>query len=137
MPPLGTDPLLKQLEYILELLEKALDFMDEIGRVKGQNVLWRLFLPYAEFHGRKSRAKQASAILLDIHMRLQDMEKTLLKQNHPLTGTIQELNYLDLREMSDRLAEVPERSQYMGIQIDELRFKVEQVVNEIKKNSSH
>lgn len=136
MPTLETDPILKQLEYILELLEKALDFMDEIGRVQGRNVLWRLFLPYAEFHSRKSRAKQAAAILLDIHMRLQDMETTLLKQNHPLTGTIQELNYLDLRDMSERLAEIPERSQYMGVQIDELRLKVEQALSEIKKNTS-
>ncbi len=129
---MGDDPILKQLKYVLELLERILDKMDEIGRPRGRNVLWRLFFPYGEFAGQQSAAKEASVMMLDTHARLEDMIQTLSRHNHPLLGTIVELKYLDLKSMSEKLIEVPQRSQYMASQIDELRIKVKKVISDLE-----
>lgn len=70
--------------------------------------------------------------MVDVHHRLEDMVKTLEERNHPLVGKIRELHYLDLDGMSEHLVELPERYQYMGPQIDELRVKVEAVLKEME-----
>jgi hypothetical protein len=130
---LGDDPILKQLEHILDLLNTILDKMDDIGRPKGSNVLWRVFFPYGEFARQGQTTKEAAAMMVDVQHRLEDMITTLEERKHPLVSEIRGLNYLDLDEMSEQLIELPARYQYMGPQVDELRFKVEQVVKVYKK----
>lgn len=129
---MGDDPILKQLEYILDLLNSILDKMDDIGRPKGSNVLWRVFFPYGEFARQSQTTKEAAAMMVDVHHRLEDMISTLKKRAHPFLEQIRELNYLDLEDMSEKLIELPARYQYLGPQVDELRYKVEQVIKEYK-----
>jgi hypothetical protein len=130
---LGDDPILKQLEHILDLLNTILDKMDDIGRPKGSNVLWRVFFPYGEFARQGQTTKEAAAMMVDVQTRLEDMINTLEDRKHPLARVIRDLNYLDLNDMSERLIELPARYQYLGPQVDELRFKMEQVVKDYKK----
>jgi hypothetical protein len=102
--------------------------MDDIGRPKGSNVLWRMFFPYGEFARQSQTTKEAGAMMVDVKHRLEDMITTLEERKHPLAKTIRDLNYLDLDDMSERLIELPARYQYMGPQVDELRYKLEQVI---------
>jgi hypothetical protein len=106
--------------------------MDDIGRPKGSNVLWRVFFPYGEFARQSQTTKETAAMMIDVHHRLEDMIKTLEERDHPLVGKIRELNYLDLDGMGERLVELPARYQYMAPQVDELRFKVEELVKVLK-----
>lgn len=133
---MGDDPILKQLQYILELLNRILEKLDQISRPQGRNVLWRLFFPYGEFASQKSAAKEAQAMMLDVQARLDDMVDTLQKRNHPLAGRIQELNYLDLKDMGNRLAELPTREQYMGPQIEDFGQRVKKVIEDLKQDKS-
>ena len=137
MHTLGDDPILKQLQYIVELLNRILEKFDEISRPShGRNILWRLFFPYGEFAGQKAAAKEAQAIMLDVQARLDDMVDTLQKRNHPLAGRIGDLVYLDLKDMSDRLVELPTREQFMGQQIMDFGQKVKRIIQDIKQDKS-
>ncbi len=133
---MGDDLILKQLHHIIDLLNKALEKLDEINRPKSRNVAWRLFFPYGEFAGQKSAAKEAAAIMLDVQARIDDMEKTLRKRSHPLVDRIQELNYLDLKNMGDQLMELPQRAQYMGDQIEDYGIRIKELVEELEQKSS-
>lgn len=133
---MGDDLILKQLRHIIDLLNKALEELDEISRPKSRNVVWRLFFPYGEFAGQKSTARKVAAILLDVQVRMDDMEKTLRRRSHPLVPRISEINYLDLKEMGDQLIELPQRSQYMGEQIEEFGLKIKELINELEQADS-
>jgi hypothetical protein len=122
---LADDSILKQLRYIIDLLNNALEKLDEITRPKSRNVAWRLLFPYGEYAGQKTTAKEAAAILLDVQTRMDDMEKTLHKRSHPLYERVKGLNFLDLKEMGDQLLDLPQRAQYMGKQIEELVEELE------------
>lgn len=133
---MGDKLILKQLLHIIDLLNNALEQLDEILRPKSRNVLWRLFFPYGEFADQKSVAKQVAAILLDVQVRMDDMEKTLRKRSHPLAKRISKLNYLDLKEMGDQLMEIPQRSRYMGEQIEAFGLKIKELIEELESKDS-
>ncbi len=130
---MGTDPILRQLSHIIDLLNNILERLDNIIRPKSRNVAWRLFFPYGEFAGQKSAAKEAAAIMLDVQVRMDDMEETLRKRSHPLAKRIEELNYLDLKEMGNQLIELPRRSQYMGEQIETYGNRIKQLIEELEQ----
>ncbi|MFX1319239.1 MAG: hypothetical protein ACFE9D_06885 [Promethearchaeota archaeon] len=131
---MGQDPILKQLRHIIDLLNRILELLDEINRPKSRYVFWRLFFPYGEFSGQKNAAKQASSIMLDVQIRMDDMDDTLQKRNHPLATRIHELNYLDLKELGDQLMELPTRAQYMGYQIEEYGKKIKSLIKELERS---
>lgn len=133
---MGTDPILKQLHHIIDLLNKALEKLDEVNRPKSRNIAWRLFFPYGEFAGQKNAAKEAAAIMLDVQVRMDDMEKTLRKRSHPLAKRIEELNYLDLKEMGDQLMDLPQRAQYMGEQIEDYGNRIKELIEELEQKST-
>ena len=133
---MGDDLILKQLQHIIDLLNKALVKLDEINRPKSRNVAWRLFFPYGEFEGKKTAAKEAAAIMLDVQARIDDMEKTLRKRSHPLVDRIQELNFLDLNQMGDQLMELPQRAQYMGDQIEDYGIRIKELIKELEQKGS-
>jgi hypothetical protein len=129
---LGDALILKQLRHIIDLLNKILEKLDAINRPKSRYVVWRLFFPYGEFASQKSSAKEAASFMLDVQTRMDDMEETLRKRNHPLTKQIADLNYLDLAEMGVQLVDLPTRSQYMGQQIEEYGKKIKQLIKELE-----
>jgi hypothetical protein len=133
---LGKDPILKQLHHIIDLLNRILEQLDQINRPKSRYVLWRLFFPYGEFSGQKNAAMQASAMMLDVQIRMDDMEETLRRRNHPLADRISGLNYLNLKELGVQLVELPTRAQYMGYQIEEYGTKIKSLIKELEESGS-
>jgi hypothetical protein len=133
---LGKDPILKQLHHIINLLNRILEQLDQINRPKSRYVFWRLFFPYGEFSEQKNAANQASSIMLDVQIRMDDMEETLRKRNHPLADRISELNYLDLKELGIQLVEMPTRAQYMGYQIEEYGKKIKLLIKELEHSGT-
>jgi hypothetical protein len=134
---LGDDLILKQLRHIIDLLNKTLEKLDEITRPKSRNVAWRLLFPYGEFHGQKSSAKEASAIMLDIQVRMDDMVQTLRKRGHPLFDRINALSSLDLKEMGEQLIDLPQRARYMGEQIEQYGIRIKEFIQELEKTESN
>ena len=130
---MGQDPILKQLRHIIDLLNRILELLDEINRPKSRYVFWRLFFPYGEFSGQKNSAKQASSLMLDVQIRMDDMEETLQERKHPLATTIRQLNYLNLKELGIQLVELPTRAQYMGDQIEEYGKKIKSLIKELEQ----
>ena len=133
---MGDDLILKQLRHIIDLLNKILEKLDNVIRPKSRNVAWRLFFPYGEYHGQKSAAKEAAAIMLDVNIRMDDMEETLRKRSHPLLKRIEELNYLDLKEMGDQLMDLPQRAQYLGEQIEQYGLHIKELLKELELKKS-
>ncbi len=133
---MGDELILKQLRHIIDLLNKVLEKLDEITRPKSRNVAWRLLFPYGEFHGQKTSAKEASAIMFDIQARMDDMEQTLRKRSHPLLDRIQGLNTLNLAEMGEQLIDLPQRARYMGEQIENYGLRIKEFIQELEKTKS-
>ncbi|MFX1509130.1 MAG: hypothetical protein ACFFBR_02385 [Promethearchaeota archaeon] len=133
---MGDELIIKQLRHIIDLLNRALEKLDDITRPKSRNVAWRLFFPYGEFHGQKTSAKEASAIMLDIQIRMDDMVKTLRRRSHPLFERVKELNYLDLKEMGEQLTNLPQRAQYLGEQIEQYGIRIKEFVEELETTKS-
>ncbi|MFX1564410.1 MAG: hypothetical protein ACFFCH_00300 [Promethearchaeota archaeon] len=133
---MGYELILKQLRHIINLLNKTLEKLDEITRPKSRNVAWRLLFPYGEFQGQKTSAKEASAIMLDVQARMDDMVQTLRKRSHPLFDRINMLNSLDLREMGEQLIDLPQRARYMGEQIEQYGISIKEFIQELEKTES-
>ena len=129
---MGDALILKQLRHIIDLLNNILDKLDEINRPKSRNVAWGLFFPRGAFEGQKSQAKEAAAIMLDVQTRIDDMIKTLRKRSHPLVKQVEELNYLDFKEMGDQLIEIPQRAQYFGDQIFDYGSRIKELIKELE-----
>jgi hypothetical protein len=74
--------------------------------------------------------------MLDVQLRMDDMEETLQKRNHPLAPRIRDLNYLDLKELGVQLTELPTRAQYMGYQIEEYGQKIKALIKELEQSGT-
>ncbi len=125
---MGEKVILDELKYIHKLLVDCQQHMEEISRPKAGTVFWRLFFPAGQFSQSKSAAKAAAAILALIDDRLNDMVKTLQKHQHPLTPSISELLNLNLKDMAEKLAKVPEREQYIQPQVENLKNRIEEFI---------
>jgi hypothetical protein len=132
---LNEDPVIKQLRYILQLLDDCLEKMDDVLRPRARNVFWRAFFPAGEFMTQKSHARKAAAILIDIDSRLRDMVEVLYGQDSNLAAKLEDFRQLNLIEMSERLIEIPERVQYMDDQITSLRERVLKLITQLENRN--
>ena len=130
---LGENVILEELNYIHKLLGDSLGKLDEITRPKAGHVFWRLIFPAGQFMQQKSITKTAAAILVNIGTRLQEMVEVLEEREHPQTQIIRDLLNPDLFNMAERLVELPERSQYFIPEVEDLRRRVKETINQIKK----
>ncbi|MFW9904661.1 MAG: hypothetical protein ACFFFH_10035 [Candidatus Thorarchaeota archaeon] len=130
---MGENVILEELNYINNLLNDSLEKLDEITRPKAGHVFWRLIFPAGQFIQQKSTTKAAAAILINIGTRLQEMVEVLEEREHPQTQIIKNLLDPNLFNMAERLVELPERSQYLIPEVEDLKKRVTETITQLKK----
>ena len=129
----STNPILTELRYIQKLLDECLAAMDEINNPKVGNVVWRLFFPAGQFMQQKSNAKSAAAILLNISARLHEILEVLEEKKDPILPLFHNLINQDFIDWAEKLVDLPERAQYLILEVEKEKTKIEVTIKKIEQ----
>ncbi len=126
--------IIEELKSINQLLKVCLHQMDDILSSKTRNVMWRMFFPAGQFMQQKSMARKTSLDLLKVDTRLKEMEQVLEERNHPVKPQITRILTTDLITMSEKLVDLPERAQYLILQVESIQNSIENLIHEFTIN---
>lgn len=126
---MGEKVILDELNYIFKLLEESRNKMQDVIRPKMGTILWRVFFPAGEFMNRKSNAKTAASILINIDARLKEMMQVLTELNHPISPSIKKIYDYNLLDLGNKLVELPERAQSIIPQLENIESELQRIID--------